>query len=185
MLELHLNEQPVSAELKKYMEELARMTDKLSVQISSDNEAASKVLTEDLPCVRVLRNNGEYTGLAFHGVPGGHEFTSFVLGLYNAAGPGQPIDDKAKSQIAGIKDSIDMKLLVLLSCTMCPELVTAAQRIAADNENVTAEVYDISHYPALRDKYKVMSVPCLVIDKNGEEKVTFGKKNLTQLLEIL
>ena len=30
-----------------------------------------------------------------------------------------------------------------------------------------------------------MSVPCLVIDKNGEEKVTFGKKNLTQLLEIL
>lgn len=185
MLELHLNEQPVSAELKKYMEELARMTDKLSVQISSDNEAASKVLTEDLPCVRVLRNNGEYTGLAFHGVPGGHEFTSFVLGLYNAAGPGQPIDDKAKSQIAGIKDSIDMKLLVSLSCTMCPELVTAAQRIAADNENVTAEVYDISHYPALRDKYKVMSVPCLVIDKNGEEKVTFGKKNLTQLLEIL
>ena len=183
ILELHLSEQPVSAELKQYMEELAKLTDKLSVQIVSDNDA--KVSTEDLPCVRVLRNNGEYTGLAFHGVPGGHEFTSFVLGLYNAAGPGQPIDDKAKTQIAEIKDSIDMKLLVSLSCTMCPELATAAQRIAADNEKVTAEVYDISHYPALRDKYKVMSVPCLVIEKNGEEKVTFGKKNLSQLLEIL
>lgn len=183
ILELHLSEQPVSAELKQYMEELAKLTDKLSVQIVSDNDA--KVSTEDLPCVRVLRNNGEYTGLAFHGVPGGHEFTSFVLGLYNAAGPGQPIDDKAKTQIAEIKDSIDMKLLVSLSCTMCPELATAAQRIAADNEKVTAEVYDISHYPVLRDKYKVMSVPCLVIEKNGEEKVTFGKKNLSQLLEIL
>ena len=183
ILELHLSEQPVSAELEQYMEELAKLTDKLSVQIVSDNDA--KVSTEDLPCVRVLRNNGEYTGLAFHGVPGGHEFTSFVLGLYNAAGPGQPIDDKAKTQIAEIKDSIDMKLLVSLSCTMCPELVTAAQRIAADNEKVTAEVYDISHYPVLRDKYKVMSVPCLVIEKNGEEKVTFGKKNLSQLLEIL
>ena len=183
ILELPLSEQPVSAELKQYMEELAKLTDKLSVQIVSDNDA--KVSTEDLPCVRVLRNNGEYTGLAFHGVPGGHEFTSFVLGLYNAAGPGQPIDDKAKTQIAEIKDSIDMKLLVSLSCTMCPELATAAQRIAADNEKVTAEVYDISHYPVLRDKYKVMSVPCLVIEKNGEEKVTFGKKNLSQLLEIL
>ena len=183
ILELHLSEQPVSVELKQYMEELSKLTDKLSVQIVSDNDA--KVSTEDLPCVRVLRNNGEYTGLAFHGVPGGHEFTSFVLGLYNAAGPGQPIDDKAKTQIAEIKDSIDMKLLVSLSCTMCPELATAAQRIAADNEKVTAEVYDISHYPVLRDKYKVMSVPCLVIEKNGEEKVTFGKKNLSQLLEIL
>lgn len=185
ILELHLNDQPVSAELKQYMEELSKLTDKLSVQIVSDNDATSEVSIEDLPCVRVLHNNGEYSGLAFHGVPGGHEFTSFVLGLYNAAGPGQPIDDKAKSQIAEIKDSIDMKLLVSLSCTMCPELVTAAQRIAADNEKVTAEVYDISHYPVLRDKYKVMSVPCLVIEKNGEEKVTFGKKNLSQLLEIL
>ena len=78
-----------------------------------------------------------------------------------------------------------MKILVSLSCTMCPELVTAAQRVAADNDKVTAEVYDVSHYPALRNQYKVMSVPCLIIQKNGEEKVSFGKKNLSQLLEIL
>jgi thioredoxin reductase (NADPH) len=32
-------------------------------------------------------------GLAFHGVPGGHEFTSFVLGMYNASGPGQAMDE--------------------------------------------------------------------------------------------
>ena len=28
----------------------------------------------------ILREDGSYSGLAFHGVPGGHEFTSFVLG---------------------------------------------------------------------------------------------------------
>ena len=39
------------------------------------------------------------TGLRFHGVPGGHEFTSFVLGLYNAAGPGQAMDDEVKADI--------------------------------------------------------------------------------------
>ena len=44
--------------------------------------------------MRVCRTNGEWSGLAFHGVPGGHEFTSFVLGLYNTAGPGQPLDEK-------------------------------------------------------------------------------------------
>ena len=76
-----------------------------------------------------------------------------------------------------------MQVLVSLSCTMCPELVTAAQRIAAENGNVTAEVYDLTHFPALRDKYNVMSVPCLVI--NNGETVTFGKKNIRQLLEIL
>ena len=66
---------------------------------------------------------------------------------------------------------------------MCPELVTAAQKLAAENSNVTAEVYDLNHYPEIRDKYNVMSVPCLVV--NDGEKVTFGKKNLRQLLELI
>ena len=52
-----------------------------------------------IPCVQVCRPDGSWTGLAFHGVPGGHEFTSFVLGLYNAAGPGQTLDEIIRSAI--------------------------------------------------------------------------------------
>ena len=66
---------------------------------------------------------------------------------------------------------------------MCPELVTAAQRIAAENPNVTAQVYDLNHFPAIRDKYNVMSVPCLVVGDG--DVVSFGKKNIRQLLELL
>ena len=115
-------------------------------------------------------------------MPGGHEFTSFVLGLYNAAGPGQPIDEDIRREAMELKGA-DMKVLVSLSCTMCPDLVLAAQRIASLNENVSAEVYDITHFPALREQYNVMSVPCLVI--NDGEKVSFGKKNIRQLLDLL
>jgi thioredoxin reductase (NADPH) len=173
ILELVLDERPVSRELKGYMEELAKQTEKLTVTIGSG---------EDAPCVRVCRADGSFTGLAFHGVPGGHEFTSFVLGLYNAAGPGQPLDGDVRSAIAGIGKK-NMKVLVSLSCTMCPELVMAAQRIAAENGQVTAEVFDISHFPQIRERYNVMSVPCLVI--NDGEQVTFGKKNIRQLVELL
>ncbi|MBQ1251694.1 MAG: thioredoxin family protein, partial [Firmicutes bacterium] len=74
------------------------------------------------------------------------------------------------------------QVLVSLSCTMCPELVVASQRVAAENDQVTTEVYDVNLYPELKTRYNVMSVPCLVIN---EEKVTFGKKNLRQLLDIL
>ena len=173
VLKLTLDDRPVSAELKGYMEELAKLTDQLKLEYEE---------APDAPVVRVFRENGTYTGLAFHGVPGGHEFTSFVLGLYNAAGPGQPLDDDLRAGIARVNKT-DLKVLVSLSCTMCPDLVLAAQRIAAENPQVTAEVYDLSHFPALRERYKVMSVPCLVI--NNGEKVTFGKKNIRQLLDIL
>ena len=173
-LKVSLDDRPASAELKAYMGELAKLTDKLTVAYDGTEPEA--------PCVRVYRADGSDTGLAFHGVPGGHEFTSFVLGLYNAAGPGQPIDADIRSAIAGIGKK-KMQVLVSLSCTMCPELVTAAQRIAAENANVSAEVYDLNLFPALREKYNVMSVPCLVV--NDGETVTFGKKNIRQLAELL
>ena len=179
ILKLYLDERPVSAELKGYMEELAAVTEKLTVEVVSGADAAGV----DAPCVRVCRADGSWSGLAFHGVPGGHEFTSFVLGLYNAAGPGQPLDEAVLAGARAVAAKKDIKVLVSLACTMCPELVTAAQRLAAENENITAEVYDINHFPALKDQYNVMSVPCLVI--NDGEKISFGTKNAAQVLELL
>lgn len=126
--------------------------------------------------------DGTDTGIAFHGVPGGHEFTSFVLGLYNASGPGQPLDTESQKVIMAIDHPVSIQILVSLSCTMCPDTVKAAQRIAAENPRITAEAYDLNHFPELRDRYKVMSVPCVVVDG---EKVSFGRKNVKQVLELL
>ena len=176
VLKLYLDDRPVSRELQEYVESLAVMTDKLTVEVVQDESL------DFSPCVRLYRTDDTYTGLAFHGVPGGHEFTSFVLGLYNAAGPGQVLDADLQNRIRNIKKKVDIMILVTLSCSMCPDLVIAAQRMAAENENISAEVYDVLHFEALRNKYKVMSVPCMVI--NGEH-VFFGKKNLQQLLDIV
>lgn len=175
-LELHLDNGTVSVELKKYMEELAGLTDRLTLNIFENSEKS------DLPFVCVIRSDGSFSGLAFHGVPGGHEFTSFVLGLYNASGKGQPIDRSVEEKILSINKQTDMKIIVSLSCTMCPELVTAAQKAASINDKITAEVYDVSHFPKLKEKYNVMSVPCLVINN---DKVSFGRKNISQLADIL
>ena len=177
ILRLCLDKTPVSAELEHYMQELAAQSDKLSVEQGDP----SKV--EHLPCVLICRSDGSWTGLAFHGVPGGHEFTSFVLGLYNAAGPGQALDEETEAAIRAIRKPVELQVLVSLSCTMCPELVTAAQRLAAAHPDISAQVYDLNHFPDLRERYQVMSVPCLVV--NSGEKISFGKKNIRQLLELL
>mgnify|MGYP002577578631 CR=1 FL=1 len=176
-LVLYLDERSVSTELEHFMTELASMTDKLTVQVA-ERSASS----QDTPCVRVCQQDGTWTGLAFHAVPGGHEFTSFVLGLYNAAGPGQTLDEDTRQAIAALNKPVEMKVLVSLSCTMCPDLVVAAQHIAALNPNVTAEVYDLAHFEQLKNRYQVMSVPCMVVNN---EQVTFGKKNIQQLLTYL
>ena len=177
LLKLSLDDRSVSAELEQFITALTALSDKLTVTVV---ERTASYL--DAPCVTVCKADGSPTGLAFHGVPSGHEFTSFVLGLYNAAGPGQALDDSTRQQIAAITNKTDMKILVTLSCTMCPDLVVAAQRIAAENPYVTAHVYDIRHFEGLKNQYKVMSVPCLVIN---DKLVSFGKKNISQILELL
>ena len=177
LLKLHLDSRPVSVELENFISGLTALSDKLLLEVC-DRQAPETFA----PCVEVCHVDGTSTGLAFHGVPGGHEFTSFVLGLYNAAGPGQTLDDDTRKQITAISKKTDMKILVTLSCTMCPDLVVAAQRIAAENTNLTAHVYDIRHFENLKNQYNVMSVPCLVIN---DKQVSFGKKNISQILELL
>jgi thioredoxin reductase (NADPH) len=175
-LRLSLDGRPVSEELRHFAEELAGMTGKLTVEILPPGNADPHP-----PCVRLCLPEGTDTGLAFHGVPGGHEFNSFVIGLYNAAGPGQALDPEAAETSGSIRRPVSLKILVSLSCTMCPDLVMAAQRLAAASPFISAEAYDINHFPDLRDKYKVMSVPCMVIN---DDKVSFGKKNIRELLGL-
>ena len=176
-LQLHLDESAVSQELEEFISALCGLTDKLTLAVAEPAAPGS-----DAPWVSLCTADGTETGLGFHGVPSGHEFTSFVLGLYNAAGPGQPLADETRSRIDAISSPVNMKLLVTLSCTLCPELVTAAQRIAAASPWVTAHVYDIRHFPGLKEQYQVMSVPCLVLNNT---QVFFGKKSVEELLGLI
>lgn len=179
VLKLYTDSSNLSNELTGYISELVSLSDKLSLVHATDEECAA---LDALPCVRVCKADGTPTTLAFHGVPAGHEFTSFMLGIYNVAGPGQALSREQQAAIAALS-SHDIKLLVSLSCTMCPETVTATQRIAAANPAIRAEVYDIAHYPELKNKYNVMSVPCIVIDDGA--RIDFGRKNIDAMLELI
>lgn len=194
-LALELDDTPLSTELRGFIDAMVALSDgKLkSVVVDGEYEKddtgravfdVEHVLPAARPCVRMVVD-GEPTGLAFHGVPSGHEFNSFVLGLYNAAGPGQPLGDDLIERAKSIASPLNIMILVSLTCTMCPETVLASQRLASLNPAVRAEAYDVSHFPELKDQYGAMSVPCIVINRGGEQTVEFGKKSIPQMLDLI
>ena len=202
VLKLELDDSPLSKELQAFIGEMTSLSDgKLSTVVDTAPATGGDVSLDDpLPDARpnvrlcTIGANGEpqETGIAFHGVPSGHEFNSFVLALYNVAGPGQALDQDTAERIASIGQPVDVMLLVSLTCTMCPETVLATQRIAAANPKVRAEAYDIAHFPELKDKFNVMSVPCMVITRPGaddaseeQQTIEFGKKSVPQMLDLL
>lgn len=174
-LRLYKDDSELSFEDEKLLKELASLSDKVSYEMKDAEPGLEHTIS-------IVRNDGTEAGLYFHGVPGGHEFNSFILAMYNTAGPGQDIGEDNEKRIAAIQDKKDVTIAVSLSCTMCPDLVAAAERIAAASDKVTVHVYDLAHYPDLQNKYNIMSVPCLIVN---DKDIHFGKKGVAELLDIL
>lgn len=171
------DQRPVSAELRTVLEELAEIAGPaLQYREQQASEPAA-------PVVRILDHQGRDHGVAFHGVPGGHEFNSFIMTMYRIAGGGEALSAELLERIGRVTEPVKIKIVVSLSCTMCPGLVMEAQYLALQNPQITAEVYDMAHFPELQKQYKIMSVPCMIIN---DEQVYFGKKDREQILsEIL
>lgn len=178
-----LDDTPLSGEMKGFLNELTGLTDKVEWEQALSEEGKALPEKHELiyPAMEILKDNVS-CGIFFHGVPGGHEFNSFIIALYNIGTEGQAVEEDTMNLIKAIKNPINIKILVSLSCTMCPETVMSAQSIALHSENVTAEMFDLSHFPQLKEKYKVMSVPCTVVN---DSKIIFGKKNLRELTELI
>ncbi len=174
-----------SIELRDLVLDIADLGDKVEALIykkGENPEMEDKVHTDKFPIVAILNKEGEYTGVKFHGVPGGHELNSFLIAMYNIAGPGQEINANLLDEIKSIDKKLNIKVAVSLSCHVCPDVVMAAQRIAIENPNIETEMLDLSNFQELKDKHKIMSVPAIIVN---DEKVYFGGKKLEEIVKLL
>lgn len=174
-----------SIELRDLVIDIADLGDKLEAVVKTkgeDQALEEKINADKFPVVALMDKEGNYAGVKFHGVPGGHELNSFLLAIYNLAGPGQALDAQVLEAIKSLDKKVNIKVAVSLSCHLCPDVVVGAQRIAIENPNVEAEMLDIANFPELKTKYKVMSVPCLIVN---DEKVTFGSKSIQDMINFI
>lgn len=167
-----LDKDEFSSELKNFIEEFSSLNSHIKTEYQD---------TINSPFIQLYDEKKEPLGIQYHLVPGGHEFNSFVLAVYNAASDGQPLKAEILNQIQALS-SHQLQIFVSLSCTMCPEVVQAAQRLSLENNNIHTAIYDLAHHPHYKEQYHIMSVPCMVID---EKKVVFGKKNIEEMIEII
>lgn len=174
LLRAALDNSRAAAEIRGFLNELTPLSAHLRWEETGET-------VDGLPYIEVCRADGTSLGFRFHGVPGGHEFNSFIVTLYNAAGPGQAIGEEQLAAVKALRGNKKLQVVISLSCTMCPELVMAAGRLAVENDGIEIDVFDINLFPELREQYKIMSVPCLIYN----DKVSFGKKNIDELLQLM
>ena len=154
----------------------------VSYNEGENKELEAKVKLTRTPSIAVLDKNGNFSGLKYSSLPSGHELNSFILGLYNVAGPGQKVAPESLEKIAKIDKPINIKIGISLSCTKCPKTVQATQRIATLNKNIEMEMINIFTFQDFKNRYDIMSVPAIIID---DTHVHFGEKNVEDMIELL
>lgn len=174
-----------SQEMENAVREISSTSDKLkfsSYNLGENSELENKIKIERAPVIAILDSEGNFSGIKYATIPGGHELNSFILAMYNVAGPGQKLEEETLRKIFNLKEKLNIKIGISLNCTKCPETVQAAQRVAVENSNIDLEVIDVFTFKEFKEKYDIMSVPAMIINN---ENIYFGSKNINEVLEII
>ncbi|EJQ40939.1 NADH dehydrogenase [Bacillus cereus BAG5X1-1] len=169
LLKVSAGDDNVSKDMLSLVDELATMSSKITVE---------KVELERTPSFSVNRP-GEDTGVAFAGIPLGHEFTSLVLALLQVSGRAPKVEQKLIDQIKNIQGEYHFESYISLSCHNCPDVVQALNVMSVLNSGITHTMIDGAAFKEEVESKDIMAVPTVYL--NGE---SFGSGRMT-LEEIL
>ncbi len=136
------------------------------------------------PMFEVVRE-GHSPVIIFRGIPGGHEFSSLVLAILNAAGKGKWPDDAIKSRIKQLKGPIRLRTFVSLSCHNCPEVVQALNLMALIHPDFVHEMVDGGLAESEVQRLGIQGVPTVISTVHENAQVSVGRAGLSELLDAL
>jgi alkyl hydroperoxide reductase subunit F len=188
----------LKAQLKEYFQ---KITQKIEIVYDSgDHESKPELLqylkdvSDQSPNISLRENTvntknplhftiiseGKETGIHFDGIPGGHEFSSFILALLQSGGSPVRLDEAIQAMVKGIQEPLEFETVVSLDCHNCPDVVQTLNSLSLLNPNFKHTMIDGALFPELVEKRKVQGVPTVFL--NGEGFAT-GKVDASTIIQ--
>jgi glutaredoxin-like protein len=160
---------PYCAQTRSLAEELAGLSDKISVEVYDFIAGAEKAKTYGVDKVPAVAIAGEKDyGLRFYGLPYGYEFGTLLDGIISVSRGTAEISEETREKLKGVKTPVHIQVFVTLTCPYCPSVASLAFKFAVESEMVRADVVDVGEFPHIGHKYGVMGVPKTVINEKVE-----------------
>jgi alkyl hydroperoxide reductase subunit F len=165
VLAVSLDDSPKSQELAELLDEVAALSDQISVERRDDDERRPSFAIE---------RTGTDVSVRFAGIPMGHELTSFVLAVLQVGGHPPTTTPEVLQQIEDLEGEYVFETYLSLSCQNCPDVVQALNVMSVTNPNVRHVAIDGALFQDEVDARQVMAVPTVYL--NGE---LFGQGRMT------
>lgn len=161
-------------ELMEMLEGVASTSDKIHITKESEGfrSGVSFGITSD--------ENEKKPRIVFSGIPGGHEFNSFLLAILQAGGIPLKLDESLIELVKKVNAELHFETIVSLSCHNCPDVVQTLNQISLLNKNITHEMIDGGPFPEIIEERKIQGVPAIYL--NGEPFAN-GKLEVSQIIE--
>ena len=167
-----LDDGPKSAELAELLDEIAELSDKITVRRDGDERTPSFA----------IQRTGTDVSVRFAGIPLGHEFTSLVLALLQVGGHPSKASQEVIEQVENLTGPFHFETYFSLSCQNCPDVVQALNLMSVVNPAITHTAIDGALFQDEVDERQVMAVPTVYL--NGE-LFESGRMSLEQIVNKL
>ncbi|MFM7029273.1 MAG: alkyl hydroperoxide reductase subunit F [Chakrabartia sp.] len=156
-LVLSLDDGAKSAELAALADDIAGLSDKVSVIRADDDKRRPSMM---------IRRAGTDIGVRFAGIPMGHEFTSLVLALLQVGGHPSKAAQDLIEHVKNLDGDFAFETYFSLSCQNCPDVVQALNLMSVLNPRISHVAIDGALFQQEVTDRKVMAVPMVFL--NGE-----------------
>jgi glutaredoxin-like protein len=156
-------------ETRELAEEIAALTDKISVQtydFVKDQDKAKEFGVDKIPATVILGERDHH--IKYYGVAAGYEFSSLLDDIIDISQRATRLSESAKKQIKTISKPVHIQVFVTPTCPYCPKAVRTAHQFAMENQLIRADMIEATEFPDLSNKYSVMGVPKIVINDSVE-----------------
>ena len=169
-----LDDSPKAQEMRGLLEDIASLSDKITIRSSDDASARTPSFT--------IARLGTDVAVTFAGLPMGHEFNSLILALLQVGGhPSKEAEDLIE-QVRMLDGEYRFETYFSLSCQNCPDVVQALNLASVLNPNIRHVAIDGALFQKEVEDRKVMAVPTIYL--NGEV-FGQGRMNLGEIVAKL
>src|SRR5690606_9952567 len=149
-----LDDGPKSSELMQLLEQIASLSDKITV-VRSDDDARRPSFA--------IRRVGTDVSVRFAGMPLGHEFTSLVLALLQVGGHPSTASPEVIEQIKNLDGEYTFETFYSVSCQNCPDVVQALNLMSILNPKISHVAIDGAVFQDEVEQRQVMAIPTVFL----------------------
>jgi glutaredoxin-like protein len=156
---------PFCDETRKLLEEVASLSDKISLEIvdvREDKARAEAFGVEMIPATIIM--DEEDRGIRIYGIPSGYEYVSLLGAVLDVSRGATGLAPETRTALQALDKDIHIQVFVTPTCAFCSAAVRLAHQFAMESRHIRADMIESMEFPDLADRFQVRGVPKTVVN---------------------